>query len=229
MPRGVGLTRVTIVEDHDLFAEALDLAITLQGHQVQRVSALGPGTTHVTLLQAVLRQRPEVVLLDLDLGPAADGGQLVRPLTEEGVPVVVLSATRDPSRLGQCLAEGARAVVPKWAELNSIIGGIRCVVAGLPAMDRGERERLLASYAEEHRRIRETRAALASLSRREGEVLGRLMDGVPVSDIARSSYVSEATVRTQVKSIRAKLGVTSQLAAVGAARRARWQPPPRGE
>lgn len=226
MPRGVDLTRVTIVEDHELFAEALDLAITLQGHEVHRVSAQEHATPPA-LFEAVLKQRPQVVLLDLDLGPAVDGGRLVRPLHETGVAVIVLSATEDQPRLGQCLAHGARAVVAKSAELNSIVGGIRCVVAGRPAMDHEERARLLDSYARESHRGREARAALSALSRRESEVLGELMDGVPVPDIARSSYVSEATVRTQVKSIRAKLGVSSQLAAVGVARRARWLPPRR--
>lgn len=228
MPRGVELTRVTIVEDHDLFAEALDLAITLQGHTVDRVSAR-EHTTPSALFQAVVKRRPEVVLLDLDLGPTADGCRLVGPLSEAGLAVIVLSATEDRSRLGQCLAHGARAVVPKSAGLNSIVGGIRCVASGRPVMDRDERARLLDSYARESRQTRDVRDALATLSRREGEVLGELMDGVPVPEIARSSYVSEATVRTQVKSIRAKLGVSSQLAAVGAARRARWHPPRRGE
>ena len=226
MPRGAGLTRVTIVEDHDLFAEALELAISLQGHRVQRVSAPPHGQSLPTLLQAIRRQQPEVVLLDLDLG-ATDGTQLVAALTEEGVFVIVLSGTEDSARLGHCLALGARAVLRKSADLNSIVSAIRCVTTGQPAMDREERERLLACYTHEYRRNEEIRVALASLSRREAEVLGELMDGIPVPDIARTSFVSEATVRTQVKAIRAKLGVSSQIAAVGAARRARWQPPPR--
>jgi len=51
------------------------------------------------------------------------------------------------------------------------------------------------------------------------------MAGRPVREIAQRSYVSEATVRTQVKSILAKLEVTSQLAAVGAAHETDWRPP----
>lgn len=230
MPRGVGLTRVTIVEDHELFAEALDLAITLQGHVVGRVSAGVAGRSAASLLDAVLHQRPEIVLLDLDLGTTVDGGELVRPLSRAGVAVVVLSATEDLARLGECVRLGARAVVSKGAPLNSVIARIRRVAAGLPAMEPDERERLLASHEEEHRYLRRARAALSSLTRRESEVLGELMAGATVSDIARSSYVSEATVRTQVKAIRGKLGVCSQLAAVGIATRAHWQPPrPRTE
>ena len=56
-------------------------------------------------------------------------------------------------------------------------------------------------------------------------MLGRLREGLTVTEIAASSCVSEATVRTQVKAILAKLGVTSQLAAVGATYRAGWTPP----
>nr|WP_281374640.1 LuxR C-terminal-related transcriptional regulator [Nocardioides soli] len=62
---------------------------------------------------------------------------------------------------------------------------------------------------------------------REEAVLGELMQGRTVRDIASSSFVSEATVRTQVKAILSKLEVSSQLAAVGIANTAGWQPPRR--
>ncbi len=227
MPRGVGMTRVTIVEDHELFAEALDVAITLQGHDVRRVPAGDPDLSTAQLLKTVIRQRPQIVLLDLDLGPSSDGVELVQPLSQAGIAVIVVSATVESPRLGECVRLGARAVVAKSAPLNEIVGAIRRVIAGLPAMTRDERERLLTSFHQEHRLLRDIRAALATLSRRESEVLGELMAGATVTDIARTSYVSDATVRTQVKAIRSKLGVSSQLGAVGAALRAHWQPPPR--
>ncbi|GAA4378236.1 response regulator transcription factor [Nocardioides caricicola] len=225
MPRGSGLTRITIVEDHDLFAEALEMAIVLQGHDVRRVSTAGASTE--ALLRSVLRQRPQIAILDLDLGAAADGVDLVRPLAGADVAVIVVSGTTEDSRLGECLQLGARGVVAKSSALNAILGAIRRVATGLPAMPREERDQLLATYRHECADVRDTRAALATLSRRESEVLGALMTGATVTDIAHTSYVSDATVRTQVKAIRSKLGVSSQLAAVGAANRARWQPPPR--
>jgi DNA-binding NarL/FixJ family response regulator len=49
------------------------------------------------------------------------------------------------------------------------------------------------------------------------------MAGRTVSDIARVGFVSEATVRTQVRSVLSKLGVSSQLAAVGRAHDAKWR------
>jgi DNA-binding NarL/FixJ family response regulator len=92
-------------------------------------------------------------------------------------------------------------------------------------LPREEREQLIAHYHSESGRIRGLRSRLDNLTTREREVLAHLMNGQPVRDIARESFVSEATVRTQVKSILAKLDVSSQLAAVGAAHRASWRPP----
>jgi DNA-binding NarL/FixJ family response regulator len=60
---------------------------------------------------------------------------------------------------------------------------------------------------------------------REREVLAHLMKGRTVREIAVSGVVSEATVRTQVKAILAKLDVTSQIAAVGLAHQVGWRPP----
>ena len=61
-----------------------------------------------------------------------------------------------------------------------------------------------------------------SLSRRESEVLCLLMEGHSVAKIAESSFVSVGTVRTQVKAILRKLGVSSQAAAVALAYRSGW-------
>ena len=92
-------------------------------------------------------------------------------------------------------------------------------------MDRDEREELLQPWHKERQKHQELRNRLQRLTAREREVLGHLTEGHTVRDIARLSVVSEATVRTQVKSILAKLEVSSQLAAVGIAHAVGWQSP----
>ena len=62
------------------------------------------------------------------------------------------------------------------------------------------------------------------MTRREAEVLGQLMAGKRVAEIARGWVVSESTVRTQVKAVLAKLEVSSQLTAVGLAHQIGWHP-----
>jgi DNA-binding NarL/FixJ family response regulator len=229
MPRGCGLTRVTIVEDHVLFAEALDVALTLEGHQVHRVSinddALPPGH----LFEAILRSRPSVVLLDLNLGAHANGACVVQPLTQVGIAVVVVTGSIDRSRWGEVLSYGARTVLPKSAPLNTILSTIRLIGEGRNVLPREERDRLLANFHEERGRMLDSRARLDSLTTREREILEHLINGEQVREIARNSFVSEATVRTQVKSILAKLGVSSQLAAVSLALAAYQRIPVRRE
>jgi two-component system nitrate/nitrite response regulator NarL len=87
-----------------------------------------------------------------------------------------------------------------------------------------ERRALVAHYRAQHARAAEQHELLETLSQRESEILSHLTWGQAVGEIARLSFVSEATVRTQVRSVLAKLGVSSQLAAVALARSNGWVP-----
>jgi two-component system nitrate/nitrite response regulator NarL len=219
-------SRVLIVEDHVLFAESLELALTLEGYDARRLPLPSHTGASGQLLATALRLRPRIVLLDLDLGSFGDGVRFIRPLASAGANVVVVTASADFSRRGECLWHGARKTMAKTQPLNEILSVVRRLYQGLPVADSAERERLLAQWEEHRHSVEEQRRRLDTLTPREREVLARLREGTPVRDIARLSVVSEATVRTQVKSILAKLGVTSQLAAVGLAHNAGWRPPP---
>jgi DNA-binding NarL/FixJ family response regulator len=173
-------------------------------------------------MTAALRLRPRIVLLDLDLGTFGDGVRLIHPLAVSGANVVVVTASADRSRWGECLWYGARKAMGKTQPLNEILSVVRRLHQGLPVTDAEERERLLHEWEDHRKAVVEQRRRLESLTPREREVLAKLREGIPVRDIARMSVVSEATVRTQVKSILAKLGVTSQLAAVGMAHNVGW-------
>ena len=68
---------VLIVEDHRLFAEAVDLALRVAGYDVRRVEVPADPGSPGALVTAIVRQQPVVVLLDLDLGRFGDGVQLI--------------------------------------------------------------------------------------------------------------------------------------------------------
>ena len=120
---------------------------------------------------------------------------------------------------------GARKVLPKSRPLNEILATVRRINQGLQVMTLEEREDLLREWAKERAANVDLNARLETLTVREREVLAYLMKGQTVREIATECVVAEATVRTQVKSILAKLEVTSQLAAVGLAHRVGWKPP----
>jgi len=214
--------RVALVEDHAILAEALLVSLSLRDFHVLAVRlpsrTEGPGA----LLNSILSQQPRVVLLDLDLGTAGDGGQLVQPLTRAGCRVVVLTASPDHVRWGYCLAHGAATVLNKSMPLQVIVDVIERVDQGLPVISRERRDQLVRLWQEHRSEDEDRRARLSRLTPREAHVLTELVHGKRVREVARDAFVSEATVRTQVKSILAKLGVTSQLAAVALARDAGW-------
>jgi DNA-binding NarL/FixJ family response regulator len=224
-PGAVGPGGIAIVDDHSLFAEALEVALATEHREVHRVALPDHPASTGHLVTTVLRTDPRLVLLDLDLGAAGDGSRLVEPLSEASVAVVVITGSTERARWGESVLHGARTVLPKTTPLSTILTTIRRVDDDLPVLDEHVREAWLASYHQESGQARARRDRLESLTSREGEVLAHLMAGRGVRDIAEQSCVAESTVRTHVKSILAKLDVSSQVAAVGAAYKAKWRPP----
>jgi DNA-binding NarL/FixJ family response regulator len=216
--------RILIVEDHVLFAESIELALTLEGYDARRMPVPTEERGAGALVAAMVRLRPRIVLLDLDLGGFGSGVRLIPMLARSGANVLVVTASRDKSRWGEAIWYGARKVLPKTRPLNEILAAVRRINNNLPVMSIEEREELLALWHQERVDRAGRQERFDQLTVRERQVLGHLMHGQTVRDIAVASVVSEATVRTQVKSILAKLKVTSQLAAVGLAHEIDWRP-----
>lgn len=215
--------RVLIVDDHVLFAESLELALSLEGYDVRRLELPEEGGSLATLRSLALRANPRTVLLDLDLGRFGDGVNLIAPLAKAGINVVVLTASEELGRWGGCMRLGARRVLPKSGALQQALATVRRLHQGLPVMSPEELERLLDAWARERQVNDDLRRRLDLLTPREREVLAALIEGRTVRAISEESVVSEATVRTQVKSILAKLEISSQLAAVGMANKVGWR------
>lgn len=216
-------TRVLIIEDHTLFAESLELALSLEGYDVRRLVLPEVGGSMATLRSTALRSNARIVLLDLDLGRFGDGMGLIAPLAREGANVVVVTASTDHGRWGACVRQGARKVLSKGRPLQETLSTVRRLHQGLPVMTSDELERLLDAWRSDRMVTDDMRRRLELLTPREKQVLGALIEGHNVREIARMGVVSEATVRTQVKSILGKLEVSSQLAAVGLAHHVGWQ------
>ena len=213
--------RVLIVEDHDLLAQSVGMALESEGFDVA-VSELG---SLEGVLSEAAAQRPEVVLLDLDLGGAiGDGLGLVAPLTRAGARVLVVTGSSEQHRHGLCLEQGAAGVLDKRASFEALLAGVLLVAEGASPTDEARRHALLGAVrawrSESARRFE----PFERLTPRERQVLGCLVEGMSAEAIARGWDVSEATVRTQIRGVLTKLGVSSQLSAVAAARAAGWSP-----
>ena len=217
--------RILIIDDHLLFAESLEMTLSLEGYDVRRLALPEVGGSMATLRSLAMRANPRTVLLDLDLGRFGDAMSLIAPLAKGGANVVVVTASEDRGRWGACVRQGARKVISKSGQLQETLATVRRLHQGLPVMTKDELESLLDAWRNEREATDDMRRRLDLLTPRERQVLAHLIAGQNVRDIARASVVAEATVRTQVKSILAKLEVSSQLAAVGLAHHVGWNQP----
>ena len=93
--------RVLIIDDHVLFAESLELALSLEGYDVRRLELPEEGGSMATIRSLALRANPRTVFLDLDLGRFGDGVNLVAPLAKAGINVVVLTASEELGQIGR--------------------------------------------------------------------------------------------------------------------------------
>lgn len=217
---GREVASVAIIDDHLLLSDALRAALVAEGFAV-----LVPALTHMDSLTAELRDAaPTVTLLDLDLGPVGSGEELIPVGIESGSRVLIVTATKDEAVVGRCLEAGAWGWVPKDSAVETLVEAVLLATDGKPIMDPSVRDGYIRVWRRRHEEDKKRRECFDALTRREGEVLWMLREGKSVERIAGESFVSEATVRSQVRAILNKLGVNSQLEAVAMATKTGWSP-----
>ena len=210
--------RLVVVDRYELFAGALALALedrTVACHRVVPSELTISG-----ILRSVARHRADVVLLSMDLG-TVDPVDMLASLRQDGRRVVALVADDRPQRTGEAYWAGADAVAARTWSLDRLVDVVDQAVLGRPAVPAPVRDRLVSAYQAE---IGPYRARLARLSAQEKNLLAHLMEGRGVAEVAAIRTVSEATVRTQARTVLRKLEVSSQLTAVAVARRAGYRP-----
>lgn len=152
------------------------------------------------------------------VGPDAIG-RVVGTLSARGWRVVLYGCTDDTAP-ALALEAGAVAVVGDASEATDLVAMVRRAKTGLPIVEPAERDRLRGHL----RRVRSRKEPYGfhTLTGREREILGSLVDGRRSKEIASEDFVSVTTVRNQIQSILTKLNVHSQLEAVALARRLGW-------
>ena len=210
---------VLVVEDHLLLADTLTVALRAEGLEVD----VAPLDSREALVARVAADPPDLVLLDLGLeGAIGDGSTLVRPFVQAGARVLVLSADGRPAHVGTSIEQGAVGHLTKTVSFDQLLATVKVAARGEPVMTPEERRAALRELAELREREAIKREPFERLTRREQQVLRALGNGKAVAEIAAEWFVSEATVRTQVRGVLTKLGVGSQLEAVALALRAGW-------
>jgi DNA-binding NarL/FixJ family response regulator len=208
---------VIIADDHPLFRDALKqtLATSLPGIGITEVGSVEK------LLDALAgNPNADLVLLDLKM-PGEKGAASLSGLTglmylrsqHPGIPVVIVSATDNPSMVRRCANLGAAGFISKSLPVDKIRYAVKTVLdGGVWFSDEGQNE----ARGDE---LGDLSARLATLTPQQVRVLSMLGKGLLNKQIAFELSVSEATVKAHVSAILQKLGVDSRPQAVIAVNR----------
>lgn len=198
--------RILVVDDHPLTREAL--ASLLEQHGFDIVGQASDGLEAIDLARST---QPDLVLLDLTM-PGMDGLTAL-PLLREAAPlaeVVVLTASGTEENLMAAVRAGAAGYLLKSEPPERIAEFLRGVAHGEAALSGSVARSLLAQVREGRRLGGVPEDVAALLSAREVEVLLLLDEHLTTEEIAARLFISEHTVRSHVKSLLRKLGVSSR-------------------
>ena len=201
--------RVLLVEDHAAVREAL-AAVLERAPDIDAVVQAGTLAEARGMLEDI-----DVAIVDLGL-PDGYGGDLIGELTSLNprAGALVLSATLDREATARAIESGAVGVVDKISPLEEIVEAVRRLRAGETLIPLDEVVELLRFAGRRREEEQQDRAAIASLTPREVEVLHALAKGLDSQGVADLLHISLRTERNHVASILGKLGVHSQLQAL---------------
>jgi len=199
--------RVAVVDDLPLFA----LGIRMQLDATDDLTCVGTAADGSSGLELVRRERPDVVLMDIRM-PVLDGLAATEALRDGGADaprVVVLTTIRHDEAVYLAARAGATAFLTKDARPEVLLATVRAAAVGEAV---GDTEQLLREFGPPPTRPRLD--VLAGLTPRERETFLLLAKGLTNTEIAEASFVSEATVKTHVRAVLAKLDLRSRLQVV---------------
>lgn len=209
--------RVVIVDDHEVFADALEVCLG----DYSDLNVVGKATTVTRALALVSAVSFDVMVLDLALA-GEDGLVVAREAVrrQPEVGIVVATGAEPGEQVVEAVQVGVRGWVPKTATARDLVEAIRGVAKGETRIPGDLLAGVLMSLSRGQRSSLEHVQGISELTSRELEVLACLVEGMSRTEIGDLLHVSPNTVRTHVQSILHKLKVHSALAAVAIARRA---------
>jgi two-component system nitrate/nitrite response regulator NarL len=204
--------RVLLVDDHKTMLWGLTQLINSAAPRMAVVAAV---SGRDEALEAARRERPDVILLDLDLG-AADGADLLPALLKESeARVLICTGVRDTEAHDRAMLRGARGVVNKEEPAEVILSAVEKVHAGELWLDRLATGRVFEKLLDAGRQApRDPEAErMATLTAREREVITAVVARGQSTNkkIAEHLNMSEFTLRNHLTTIYDKLGVENRL------------------
>lgn len=198
------MIRIALVDDHPIVLDGIALNLEDAG-DVEVVSRSGSAND---ALAAIVRERPDVVVLDLEL-PDRNGADVLRSIksASESVRVVVFTAYGGRERIAGALERGADSYVLKGTSSQELLEAIRAVHRGEHYLPRDVASELVGALRGRDR-----------LTPREREILALLAEGLANREIAERLSIAERTVKFHVSEILGRLEASNRAHAVALAK-----------
>lgn len=197
--------RIALVDDQELFIESLT---ALLSNVRNTVEVVWNARSAEEALEKIRTEPPDVVLMDYFFrGKALDGGEACRIIRElfPQVGVLMLSVSCDLSVIRESLQKGALGYVSKEISKNELIQAIQQVAAGHYFLDRSALHELIQAVVQPS-----PKSLKSVLTPREVEVARIYAKGPSIREISTTLFISEDTVESHIKNIRAKTGAASR-------------------
>jgi DNA-binding NarL/FixJ family response regulator len=213
--------RVLIADDQRVVRDGLVLLMGL----LPQVEVTGTAADGEEAVERAAALRPDVVLMDLRM-PRCDGVEATRRITERDpeIKVIVLTTYADDRSVIEALRAGARGYLTKDAGAEEIRQALAQVVSGQAVIDPAVQRHLVDAIAAPDSAAAsppggagrgQERQLPDGLTQREAEVLELIAEGLSNAEIASLLVVSEATVKSHVNHLLAKIGARDRAQAVG--------------
>jgi DNA-binding NarL/FixJ family response regulator len=200
--------RVVLVEDHDMVAEAMSMAL----ERAPDIDVVAKARLIASAVADVRRHKPDVVILDRRL-PDGDGITAIPDLGATGARVLVLTGDATGSVAARVAEAGGAGLLLKSAGLDELVSAVRRVADGEVVFS----AEFLSDVLD--RLTGRVPTAGARLTARERQTLDLLAEGAGTTDIAERLGITRNTARNHVQRTLEKLGARSKLEAVAIARR----------
>ena len=205
------MIRIVIVDDQAMVRSGLR-SLLEEEPDLEVVGEASDGRSGVSLVR---HHRPDVVLMDIRM-PVLDGIAATREIGSEGLlaRVLVLTTFDLDEYVFQALRAGASGLLLKDATAEQLVAAVRTVATGDALLDPAVTQRVIDAYVETSPTAPLADSRLSELTAREVDVLRLIAHGRSNREIAAALHVGEATAKTHVSNVLAKLGLRDRVQAV---------------